>query len=212
MLTGIVVPQFEGLGDADRIALTGVVLSHVVHYLSVLALYRLSVNVFGNQTATRRRISYLSAALHVITPGGAFLSAPNGESLFSFLNITGFYVYSSAMYDGRVAKSASRDVKVLTAAALFAAATMVRSNGLLSGFLFAYDAALLLWRLLSNGLSVDSVIRLGFIILGGCIVAVGFILPQFVAYTAFCMSEGVSRPWCERTIPSIYGWVQEQYW
>lgn len=206
-----VLSPLGNLDGTDRIALTGVVLSHVVHYISVLALYGLTINVFGHQTATQRLLAYVSAALHIISPAGAFLSAPYGESLFSFLNLSGFYVYSSAHHDGRLGKGAFRDVKVLTAAVLFAAATTVRSNGILSGFLFAYDALLQLWRLMSNGPSVSAIHRLGVIILGGCTVAVGTIWPQFVAYKTFC-TDDVSRPWCQWTLPSIYGWVQEQYW
>lgn len=199
------------LDGIDRIALIGVALSHVVHYLSVLVLYGLTINVFGHQTGTQRTFAYVSAALHILSPAGAFLSAPYGESLFSFLNLSGFYVYSSAQHDDRLGKGAFRDVKVLTAAVLFAVATTVRSNGILSGFLFAYDALVQLWRLMSNGPSVAAIHRLGVIILGGCTVAVGMIWPQFVAYTMLC-NDGVSRPWCRWTLPSIYGWVQEKYW
>lgn len=213
MLTGSVdLTSFASLGDADKIALTGVVLSHAVHYLSVLALYRLSINVFGSNTATQRLLCHLSATLHIISPAGAFLSAPYGESLFSFLNISGFYSYSSSLHDDRAGNRALRDVKIVTAAALFAAATMVRSNGILSGFLFAFDALLQLRRFLSEGFSFALVTRLGVIILGGCIVAVGMILPQFAAYETFCLEKGVSRAWCQWTIPSIYGWVQNRYW
>lgn len=196
----------------DRIALTGVILSHIVHYLSVLALFRLTLNVFGHQTAAQRLLAYVSAALHIISPAGAFLSAPYGESLFSFLNLSGYYLYSSAFHDDRIGKGLFRDVKLLASAVLFAAATMVRSNGIISGFLFAYDALILAWRIVSGGPSIKAVARLSVIILGGCIVAVGMIWPQFVAYTAYCMTEGISRPWCQRTIPSIYGWVQDRYW
>ncbi|RJE25290.1 hypothetical protein PHISCL_02379 [Aspergillus sclerotialis] len=185
----------------------------VLRFLSpILALYRLTLNVFGHQTAPQRLLAYVSAALHIISPAGAFLSAPYGESLFSFLNLSGFYIYSSALYDDRIGKGSFRNAKVLTSAVLFAAATMVRSNGILSGFLFAYDALMLAWRIMSDGPSVKVLARLGVTILGGCVVAVGMVWPQFVAYTTYCITEGVSRPWCQWTIPSIYGWVQDHYW
>lgn len=206
-----VLHPLKSLDGFDKIALTAVVLSHIVHYLSVLALYRLTLNVFGHQTAPQRLLACGSAALHIISPAGAFLSAPYGESLFSFLNLSGFYIYSSALHDDRIGKRYFRDVKVLTSAVLFAAATMVRSNGILSGFLFAYDALILAWRIMSDGPSVRVLARLGVTILGGCVVAVGMVWPQFVAYTTYC-TEGVSRPWCQWTIPSIYGWVQDHYW
>lgn len=187
----------------------GVGLSHLAHYLSVLALYRLSANVFGHETPTQRLVSFLSATLHIIAPAGAFLSAPYPEPIFSFLNIFGYYLYSSSFIDDGAGRRFSRDSKLLGAAVFFAVATTVRSNGILSGFLFAYDAIWQLRRLLLHGLSFDVAVRLAVIIVGGFVVALGLVLPQWVAYTTYCTDN---RPWCQWTIPSIYGWVQGQYW
>lgn len=190
----------------------GIGLSHLTHYLSVLAVYGLSSNVFGQHTPTQRLVCLLSALLHVITPAGAFLSAPYMEPLFSLLNISGLYLYSSSFLDDCSGKRFTRDVKLLGAALLFAVATTVRSNGILSGFLFAYDAVWLLRRGVLHGLSGDAVLRLGVIVLGGCVVGLGMVLPQVIAYTTYCQDDSITRPWCQWTIPSIYGWVQEQYW
>lgn len=187
-------------------------LSHLTHYLSVLALYRLSNNVFGQQTPTQRLVCFLSSILHIVTPAGAFLSAPYMEPLFSFLNISGLYLYSSSLLDDYSGKRLSRDSKLLSAALLFAVATTVRSNGILSGFLFAYDAVWQFRRVIVHGLSVDAVVRLGVIVLGGCVVGLGMVLPQIVAYSTYCLDDSITRPWCQWTVPSIYGWVQEQYW
>ncbi|KAJ5595307.1 uncharacterized protein N7459_001515 [Penicillium hispanicum] len=201
-----------GLGGPVNTALVGVVLSHVTHYLSVLALYGLSANIFGHATVTQRLICFVSAALHIICPAGAFLSAPYGESLFSFLNITGFYLYSSSLIAERNGAVGLRDAQVLTSAILFAIATIVRSNGILSGFLFAYDAVLLTWASLTQGPSLHNTRRLAVITFGGSIVAVGMILPQVLAYQMYCMAERDLRPWCNWTIPGIYSWVQSYYW
>lgn len=195
-----------------QIAWTGIAISHLAHYLSVLVLYRLSSNVFGLQTPVQRLVCFLSAFLHIISPAGAFLSAPYGEPLFSFLNISGLYLYSSSFRDDGVGKKLFRDVKLLAAALFFAVATTVRSNGLLSGFLFAYDAVWQLRRVVLHGLSWEAFMRLSVIVLGGCVVAVGIVLPQVAAYTTYCLAESTARPWCQWTIPSIYGWVQERYW
>jgi len=182
----------------------------LAHYLSVLALYKLSANVFGRETSTQRLICFLSAALHIIAPAGAFLSAPYPEPIFSFLNIFGLYLYSSSFLDDGAGRKLPRDAKLLGAAVSFAVATTVRSNGILSGFLFAYDAIWQLRMVLLHGLSWNVVVRLGVIVLGGCVVALGMVLPQWVAYTTYCTTD--SRPWCQWTLPSIYGWVQKQYW
>jgi Gpi18-like mannosyltransferase len=193
-------------------ALVGVVLSHVAHYLSVLALYRLSANIFGHTTAAQKLICFLSATLHIICPAGAFLSAPYGESIFSLLNFTGFYLYTSSLISEHNGIIALRDTQVLTAAVLFAFATIVRSNGILSGFLFAYDACMVAWTTLTQGPSLHKTRRLAVIILGGCIVALGMVVPQILAYHTYCMSETNLRPWCKSALPSIYGWVQGHYW
>lgn len=205
-------PWDSVLDGSAKIAIAGVALSHLAHYLSVLALYRLSINVFGQETTTQRLVCFLSAALHVISPAGAFLSAPYGEPVFSFLNITGLYIYSSSVLDNEVGKSVLRNAKLLLAALVFSAATVVRSNGILSGFLFAYDALIQLQGLLSRGVSVDAFVHLGVVVISGCILALGFVVPQLFAYAQYCMPEDVSRPWCRRLIPSIYGWVQDNYW
>lgn len=196
----------------ETVAITGIATSHIAHYLSVLVFYKLSINVFGKDTVTKQLICFLSAALHIISPAGAFLSAPYGEPLFSFLNLSGFYVYSSSLVDRHNGRKIARDVKLMIAAVLFSVATSIRSNGILSGFLFAYDAALQLWRVLSQSVSLDYCAHLSAIIVGGCIVGAGMIIPQFVAYNTYCTSDAISRPWCQHIPPSIYSWVQNHYW
>ncbi|RAL17531.1 DUF409 domain protein [Aspergillus homomorphus CBS 101889] len=206
-----VFQHFTGLGGAVFVAIEAILLSHIAHYLSVLALYKLSVNVFGNDTTTQRLICLLSSALHIICPAGAFLSAPYGESLFSFLNITGFYLYSSAYLDNKKGKRLSGDLKSILSAVLFSAATTVRSNGILSGILFAYDAFLQLRRVVSQSLSWNACAHLLVAIVSGCIIALGLVLPQYIAHTAYC-AEAIPRQWCQWFVPSIYGWVQSHYW
>lgn len=210
-LTSLGFRKAGGLEGPVPAALIGVALSHLAHYLSVLALYGLSVNVFGHATTRQKLICFLSAVLHIICPAGAFLSAPYGESLFSFLNILGFYLYSSSLIAERRGASGLRDWHVLTAGALFALATLVRSNGILSGFLFAYDAALLAWATLTQGLSYHRIRRLAVIGLGGSIVALGMLVPQVIAYRTYCLTD-LSRTWCGWTLPNIYPWVQDHYW
>jgi phosphatidylinositol glycan class V len=120
-------------------------------------------------------------------------------------------MYSFSLLDVNAGKRVSGYVKLLLAAIPFSAATAVRNNGILSGALFAYDALLLLRRIVNQGVSRDVFVQLGVIIIGGCIVALGLIVPQLLAYAAFCMAEKPSRAWCDRLIPSNYGWVQVHY-
>ncbi|PGH02062.1 proteasome activator subunit 4 [Blastomyces parvus] len=197
--------------DSLHVALTGIGLSHVCHYLSVLSLYGLSRNVFGSGDGGRA-LPLLAAVLHIISPAGAFLSAPYGEPVFSLLNFTGYYAYVSALHDDRRGYMLARDVKFLVAGGLFAVVTTIRSNGVLSGMLFAYDAVLGLANLVSSGISISQIHRMFFVILGGSLILLGVIGPQYRAFTVYCQHADARRSWCDNTIPSIYTFVQTHYW
>ncbi|KAN0071374.1 GPI mannosyltransferase 2 [Elaphomyces granulatus] len=206
---------FNGTGQENRlayIAAVGVSISHIAHFLSVLVLHRLTQNVFGTKGNVHQAVSFIAAALHVISPAGVFLSAPYAEPIFSLLNMVGCYTYLSALFDEDAGRCLSRDVKFIVAGITFMAATLVRSNGILSGCLFAYDAALGLAKIVSQGPSNINIRRLCFVTIGGTIVSLGIIGPQYLAYKDYCITASASRPWCKQLIPSVYGWVQTHYW
>lgn len=202
----------DGTVEASDIAITGVILSHLAHFLSVLVLHSLTKTVLGSETARQRTLCFVSAALHVISPAGAFLSAPYAEPVFSLLNLTGLYVYSSAILADQTKSWTRRDLSFVIAGSLFAGATVIRGNGILSGALFAYDAILGAIQVLTRGLSFGVIRRVAFVVLGGSIVALGMVGPQYVAFKVYCLDPESARPWCGRLLPSIYSWVQVRYW
>ena len=164
-------------------------------------------------------LGLVSACLHIVTPAGMFLSAPYAESLFSLLQFSALYLYSSSK-KMRPASSWSilTNLNLLTSGLLFGLATSVRSNGLFSGILYAYDAIETMIALLRTR-TCDStrIRRLLFTILAGMSVAAGAIYPQYLAYLDFCTGSQIENgkepsPWCTKYLPSIYAWVQEKYW
>jgi len=188
-------------------ALIGTLLATTAHYLSTLILYHLTLSIF-HLSPTSPLTAWLTSTLHILSPAGLFLSAPYAESLFAFLNFSGFWAYSAARNSGK-------PVLLLPLAGLaFGAAASVRSNGLFSGLLFAYDAVALLPHGLRLFASPQLATRAALIVFSGTLVAVGFAAPQVVAYRQFCMAPGVQepRPWCNRVPPSIYTFVQDHYW
>ncbi|EFE40214.1 DUF409 domain protein [Trichophyton verrucosum HKI 0517] len=201
----------ESLRSLQNLAVTGVLLSNLCHYLSVLVLYRLSQATFNSSRKNYNVVPFLAAALHIVTPAGAFISAPNGEATFSFLNFLGYYVFITALNDERQSSYFLRDLKFLFAGAFFAAATTVRSNGLLSGLLFVYDAVSGLHQIITHGPSWHIIRRLAMVCTGGSLILIGIVGPQYVAYKDFCLARN-PRPWCNRLFPSIYAWVQSYYW
>ncbi|KAF2842075.1 glycosyltransferase family 76 protein [Patellaria atrata CBS 101060] len=198
----------------DRTAWVGVSISHVSHLLSVLVLYCLVLSL--KHQSKIPKVAFITAVLHIISPAGLFLSAPYGESLFSLLNFSGFLLY---VLSRRTPLSVSRrrlkdDVFLLVAGVCFGLATTIRSNGLFSGIIFAYDVLTSLPNILKILQDPIELRRISCTILGGISVAIGFMMPQWIAYSEYCLvgSATLQREWCTRTIPSIYTWVQEKYW
>ena len=159
-------------------------------------------------------MSFISACLHIISPAGMFLSAPYAESPFSLLQFSGYYFYAmSAQAHMRYAPG-FRDLYVITAGCLLGLATTLRSNGLLSGLIFAFDAVENTMTLFYNDKSIASLRKLVVIALTGSLLGLGAIAPQYLAYQEFCTNTriGESRAWCSSLVPSIYAWVQSHYW
>jgi phosphatidylinositol glycan class V len=181
-----------------------------MHFLTVLLLYAISQFISQGERDSSTATSTIAAALHIISPAGAFLSAPYAESLFSALNFLGFYLY----VDGRITSGGFGDFETVVAGVCFGCATIVRSNGILSGLPFLYDAVVQSLHILRDGISTKRVRRLFALGAGGLLVGLGALLPQYKAYRGFCESvvEQDRRPWCDSQFPSIYGWVQSYYW
>lgn len=203
------------VGIDAAVPVVAVAYNHVAHLLSVLVLYKLGkmlwIGSAGQTTA------FVAACLHVLSPAGLFLSAPYAESscaLFTFVGYAAFV--AGRKQDTASAYSFSGDLLRLCAGISFGVATVFRTNGLLNGIVFAYEAV-------TEGLlflrrpSLPLFRRLAFIGIGGLCVAAGSAIPQTVAYLQFCSApSGVPgedyRSWCTATVPSIYNFVQERYW
>lgn len=216
----------------------GVIISHISHLLSVLVLHRLTAIVVPG--SARKQIAFLAAALHACSPAGVFLSAPYGEALFSLLNFSGMLWYAYARVDaappilagldenGWRPKSARSLLYSLISGLCFGLATMVRSNGLLSGLILFYDIIQSLHGLFGPRIGqISSLMRIIGAVIAGLLVGMGFIIPQWLAYQQYCLKviaarldlqfsahvdQENTRPWCSKTPPSIYSWVQKHYW
>ncbi|KAJ4371558.1 ER membrane glycoprotein subunit of the GPI transamidase complex-like protein [Neocucurbitaria cava] len=181
--------------------------------MSVLVLYRLLTIILD--LPRQRNVAFVASVLHILTPASLFYSAPYAEALFSLLNLTGMVHYALSKATARDGGSPVReDIYKLSSGLIFASAALIRSNGLLSGLIFLYDAAMYLPRIASEQLSIRDVTRIMVTCVAGLFIAIGFIGPQYLAYMDFCIRENGSdaRPWCEGSIPSIYSWVQSHYW
>lgn len=164
----------------------------------------------------RSRMALVTASLHIVGPAGMFLSAPYAESLFSFLNFFGFWLYSKTLIRDRSEMSGIiRGVLMLFTGINFGVATTVRGNGLLSGLILVYDAVRSVSLILCSCDSKHNIQVLISVCLSGGLMACIATLPQYLAYSEYCHAGSTGedgRPWCSQLIPSIYAWVQKEYW
>lgn len=169
----------------------------------MLVLFQLGLVIWGN-----KRLSFIAALLHILSPAGLFLSAPYSESTFAFLSFLGHLFFAKGVLSDK--RTAAHDVSLIASGMWFGFATAFRSNGVLGGLLFAFE----LLRELSSPPTLASIRRRVTLIVGGSAIAIGFALPQVIAYLTFCSDclTTEKRPWCSKTLPSIYTFVQEHYW
>ena len=195
-------------------AVIATTVSHLAHWLSVLTVFALVRTLFGTNTAVDSNLAIVASILHIISPAGVFLSAPYTEAPFSLMNIFGSLLYASGLAKYRRAELIKGNVYMVFSGIVLGGATILRSNGLLSGLPFLYDAILLAAGILRFGPDRRSIFKLSSTVIGGIMIAVGFALPQYIAYNEYCVTgpKTSRRPWCEATVPSIFSWVQEHYW
>lgn len=200
--------------ESSAIAILAVALSSLCHLLSVFLLYSLSMTVFCQTCQRRSSFSIAIAALHIISPAGAFLLSPYSEALFSFLNILGFQLYLSGLRNHRQKSTVLAEFQCLAAGVVFGLATTVRSNGLLSGAIFLYEATVTAISVSKGNFSIENYRWLVIIGIGGCLIALGAIIPQYRVYERYCTlnTQHKTRAWCNDYVPSIYSWVQRHYW
>ncbi|KAF7134100.1 hypothetical protein CNMCM5793_005729 [Aspergillus hiratsukae] len=193
--------------------IAGIIIAHAAHGLSVLVLYCLGRAIFPGRQG--RMLAFIAACLHIFSPAGLFLSAPYGESTYALLSFTGSFLFVQS-FSLSGASTGLEDAFLPLAGIMFGLATSVRSNGLLNGILFLEEAIRLLYSM-TRGVTFAKTRRLFAVGIAGVCTALGFVIPQYIAYRDFCVNYPYThgeepRIWCRRTLPSIYSFVQEHYW
>ena len=178
-------------------------------------LHELTLTVYRRSSVHQlSKLSFLAACLHTISPAGMFLSAPYAESPFSLLNLAGCYLYAKAKTSVR-AQNSKGDALIIFSGILFGVGTTFRGNGLFSGLILIYDAVSSMSKIVHSTNIQANVRKLFVVCLSGVLMACIAVLPQFLAYKEYCTNvsaEKPRRPWCSNWVPSIYAWVQKEYW
>ncbi|KAF4595777.1 glycosyltransferase family 76 protein [Ophiocordyceps camponoti-floridani] len=186
----------------EPVVIVGLV--HLSHLIAILALHRLTIVIYNDA-----KLALVASALHVVSPAGLFLSAPYAESPFAAFSFIGFLIF--AIGQRKSCRRAGRALATVGAGLVLGLATAFRSNGLASGLLFAVETIHCLVKSARRP-SLYSLLFIAASVFGGVLVALGSVIPQAAAWKRYCRDSQGSRPWCQRTIPSIYTFVQREYW
>lgn len=209
--TTSVLPRASSLSPLYVQAFAGVLISHVSHLLSVFMLYGLVHHLPIMNKPERRKVAFIAASLHIFSTAGLFLSAPYAESLFSMLNFLGVLLHAGVPYEMSLEKyGPSALFRLLLSGVCFGLATTCRSNGVFSELIYFHHV----YMLFHSKINIRTIMTIAVIGLSAVTILAGMLLPQYLAYQDFCVdsSAGELRPWCSRSLPSVYSWVQEHYW
>jgi phosphatidylinositol glycan class V len=213
-LLGFLSSFGTSLQQMALVSLVGVGLAHAAHLISVLILYDLGLCSLGRFPQPQRSaMAFLAACLHIISPAGIFLSAPYAESLFSLMTFFGFYLYVQSLSPLVGVHCVQKDIFLLLAGLCLGLATTIRANGLLNGLIFVYEAVTSAHGLFT-GQRLEkrrNVQHLCVVFCAGALMGCISFFPQYLAYLEYCVPI-VRRPWCSKLIPSIYTWIQSEYW
>ncbi|KDQ57728.1 glycosyltransferase family 76 protein [Jaapia argillacea MUCL 33604] len=173
----------------------GALASFLVDVLTPLTLYKLTLRHFPG----RPSIALISALLGLLPSSPATLRyAPYTEPFFTFFSYQGMLACANGRY--------------LLASTLFACAGAFRSNGVLLGGFVIWD--LVAYPFLQR--KSFSIWRAVYATILTALIFTPFIAHQHSAYTLFCSSPPPSSNpnpiWCNKTLPSIYTYVQSKYW
>lgn len=214
LLFSIGISILIGTNDTINLVIAGVILSHTTHWLSTVQLWFLARRLVDVGKNPNSQVPFRAAAFYIISPAGVFLSAPYSESLFAFLSISGFLSYVYSVHYFNHTRVLTGSVLMVGAGVSFGLATFVRGNGILAGVTYLLEAAASMFALLTQNFTLSRLIRLSSVVAGGLLIAVGTLVPQYLAYTEYCYGRDpeARRPWCNNAIPSIFTFVQSHYW
>jgi GPI mannosyltransferase 2 len=199
---------------SSSFTIAGFLLSHLAHWLAVVLLWVIASGFVGPAHASQSSVALTAAVIHIVSPAGIFLSAPYAESTFAMLSFAGYVARDRAIGYFNRSQKLFGSLTISAAGLAFGLATLVRSNGILAGIPFLLDALTILHAILIKGVSLSRCCRLLATVLGGLLIAAGIVVPNAIGYQEYCYgrSVGERRDWCNRTVPSIFTFVQSHYW
>ena len=204
-----------------------IAIENLLHYISVLVLYHLTLLVFSPTNSTTHnhyasRLAKKAAVLFVFTSAAAFTLGIYSEPLSCCLTFIGMmvreYVYRDFTSDYSQFKHSRQSLVLYTGVTTvcFTVAMLNRSNCVLLGIFYVYD----LWNFTATK-SFRIAVTLP--LLSGTVMLAALVAQQYyIPYQHFCTS-GTRGEWCDDpwlnfgplsflTKDSLYSYIQSHYW
>ncbi|KAK6456225.1 GPI mannosyltransferase 2 [Scheffersomyces xylosifermentans] len=188
------------IGNADYYSklLLSLIVSNILHFISVVLVYYLSLQFFKqNKTLALR-----SALLMVVAPAGIFLTANYSENLSNVLSFASILSYDKSINPHDPGKNNTKSIvskPLYVLSGIFTAVNFtVRANSLLLGIPYLLD-------LFEFGLVEDAI----WCLIAGGSVFLSLVWTSFTAYREFCPARG---EWCNNTLPILFSYAQKKYW
>ncbi|KAI5953380.1 GPI18 [Candida jiufengensis] len=182
--------------------LLSIIISNACHFLSVLTLYLISIDVFGHES----NLNYYSSLMMVFSPAGIFLTTNYSENLCNLLTLLTLLCYYASVDFNNVTTKTKKKIKnqvlYVFSGIVCAYGYTVRANTLLLGILYLFD--------LYDFYMVDKNIQFSLLsVVTGSILGFTFIGQNLYHYLLFCPSRG---EWCTNYFPSLFQYAQDHYW
>lgn len=181
----------------SSLSLAGLLVSNLCYVVSIVLFHRVSLRVLGSESLTA-----LATILYTVPPSSVFMTGAYTEGLFCMCTMGALWALfcQESIWGGAVC---------------IAASCMTRSNGVLHiGFLGHFALRGIVRSCLeSNNRNRKVLIGILKLVAASCIAVFPLLHFQMQGYQRFCeVNNGLERTWCRKSVPSIYGFVQEAYW
>ena len=185
------------LCEETAYAVAGILINVVAFCVAAAALYRLT------WTTTRdEELAVTSVIFFCFNPASVFYSAVYTESLFTALTWVGMICLPEPFW---------------SAVICFALASAARSNGILACWFLIHRLAVMIFQKRRRNSLWWECCRTT---IGCAMICTPYVWMQSMAYDNFCRSSSLQdvglnphdTEYCQKTLPSMYGYVQEKYW
>ncbi len=216
---GRLIGPVEGTGGPTTFAIAGSIVSIVSFLVATCALHQLIKNIFHGRPNACKEANFTIIAF-CWNPAGVFFSVCYTESIFAALVFTAI----TLLYAPNRRRLQFQRFTGWVSTFIFALATLARSNGILNACFIAY------WgfnRIVEGYRRQDRSMAKTFVLFLEMVLQTALVISpmswfQLSCYNTFCLGNtgsSVFHPWCSGSPsilslgrPSLYSWVQQQYW